>query len=87
VEQETERVTAQALQLQRINSPVGDAGGEGYVTTAINLPRSTMSLLRLVAATRANKDGGRASVSAVLAKLVDDHRAELTSEFESGAAK
>jgi hypothetical protein len=44
--------------------------------SAINLPASDWALLKAVAAVRA-KDGGRASVSAVIAKLISDHRQSL----------
>ena len=53
----------------------------GSLTTAINLPRSTWELLRKVAFSRAMKDGGRASVSAVLVDLVERNRKELEKEI------
>ncbi len=49
-------------------------------TTAIHIPRDTHALLRAVAFVRAQKDGGRASVSALLVELVEQHRKELEAE-------
>ncbi len=50
------------------------------VTTAIHIPKDTHELLRAVAFKRAQKDGGRASVSALLVELVEQHRKELEAE-------
>ena len=49
-------------------------------TTAIHIPKATLSLLRRVAVSRADSQGGRPSVSAVLAELVERARAELEAE-------
>ena len=49
-------------------------------TTAIHIPKATLSLLRRVAVSRADNQGGRPSVSAVLAELVERARAELEAE-------
>ena len=50
------------------------------MTTAISLPTSMWELLRRVAFNRALKQGGRASVSAVLVDLVERNRKELEKE-------
>ena len=50
-------------------------------TTAVNLPRDNLLLLRRVAVERANKEGGRPSVSAILARLIESNRDELESEL------
>lgn len=53
-----------------------DAG----TTTAVHIPREDLALLRRVAVERANRDGGRPSVSDVLRGLIERHRAELERE-------
>jgi hypothetical protein len=50
------------------------------ITTAIHIPRDTWSLLRAVAFRRAQDEGGRASVSKLVAELVERHRRELEHE-------
>jgi len=50
------------------------------VTTAIHLPKDDLALLRRVAVERANRDGGRPSVSDVLRELIETHRAKLEGE-------
>lgn len=57
--------------------PEGD--GE-MMTTAIHLPRDLWNLLRRVSFARAEKGGGRASVSAVLVQLVKESRDKLERE-------
>jgi hypothetical protein len=54
-------------------------GGE-MVTTAVHIPKATLSLLRRVAVARADKHGGRPSVSGVLVDLVERARTELERE-------
>ncbi len=56
-------------------------GGE-MVTTAVHIPKATLSLLRRVAVARADKHGGRPSVSGVLVDLAERARAELEQETE-----
>ena len=55
-------------------------GGE-MVTTAVHIPKATLSLLRRVAVARADKHGGRPSVSGLLVDLVERARAELEREI------
>lgn len=50
-------------------------------TTAVHLPKATLALLRRVAVERANRHGGRPSVSAVLVALVEGQRAALEAEL------
>lgn len=50
------------------------------VTTAVHIPKATLSLLRRVAVARADKHGGRPSVSGVLVGLAERARAELEQE-------
>ena len=53
----------------------------GSSVSAVNLPRRQWDLLRKVADYRADRFGGRSSMSAVIAKLIEDHREELESEL------
>jgi hypothetical protein len=53
---------------------------DSSATTAIHIPRADLALLRRVAVERANRDGGRPSVSDVIRELVERHRAELEAE-------
>ena len=71
-------------QLVAVHAAVKAAAGEraGIITTAINLPRPTWELLRRVAGERAITAGGRASVSGVIAALVEAHRKELEAELK-----
>lgn len=50
------------------------------ITTAIHIPKPTWTLLRAVAFHRAQEQGGRASVSKLIAELVERHRKELERE-------
>lgn len=50
------------------------------ITTAIHIPKPTWKLLRAVAFRRAQDQGGRASVSKLVAELVERHRKELERE-------
>ena len=52
------------------------------ITTAIHIPRNTWSLLRAVAFQRAQDQGGRVSVSKLVAELVERHREELEHEIK-----
>lgn len=54
-------------------------GGE-MMTTAVHIPKATLSLLRRVAVARADRHGGRPSVSAVLVDLVERNKMELERE-------
>jgi hypothetical protein len=54
---------------------------EGSLTTAIHLPRQTWTLLRAVAFQRAQKRGGRASVSGLIVELVEKARPILEKEI------
>ncbi len=60
-------------------APTAPDAGE-TLTTAIVIPRSTWRLLRAVAFKRAQEQGGRPSVSALVLELVDRHRKELEKE-------
>jgi hypothetical protein len=50
-------------------------------TTGINLPTDVWELLNRVAFERSKKYGGRASVSALLLGLVQQHRKDLEKEL------
>ena len=52
----------------------------GTITTAIHIPRRTWQLMRAVAFRRAQMNGGRASVSALITELVEQRRSELEQE-------
>ena len=54
-----------------------------YTPKSVNLKKSDWRLLRLVARVRADRDGGRDSVSKVLESLIDTHRKALEAERES----
>jgi hypothetical protein len=56
-------------------------GKSGSLTTAIHIPRGTWDLLREVAFSRARRDGGRASVSKLVAELVEEQRSRLEAEL------
>lgn len=49
--------------------------------SAISLRKSVWKLLRRVAEARSEREGGRPSVSNVIATLIDKHRAELEAEL------
>ncbi len=53
------------------------------VTTSINIDSDLVELLRVVAAKRANREGGRASVSRVIEAVLEDNRADLQREAEA----
>ena len=64
-------------------SSPGEKDREGSLTTAIHLPRQTWTLLRAVAFQRAQKQGGRASVSGLIVELVEKARSSLEKEIAS----
>jgi len=51
-------------------------------TTAVHLAKEDLMLLRRVSIERANRQGGRPSVSNILRELIEQHRAELEAEAE-----
>lgn len=53
---------------------------DNSATTAVHIPKDQLALLRRVAVERANRDGGRPSVSNVLRDLIERNRAELERE-------
>lgn len=55
----------------------GESAGGG-----VWLPTEAWELLRKVSLTRALRDGGRASVSAVLADLIEKNRADFEKELK-----
>lgn len=68
------------------SSSGASAAVEGpMTTTAIHIPKATLSLLRRVAVARADDKGGRPSVSAVLASLVEKARSDLEREIADTA--
>ncbi len=50
------------------------------VITSIHIPKNMLTLLRIAAIKRAERDGGRPSVSNVIRDLLERHRAEITKE-------
>ena len=52
-----------------------------HQTTGINLPLELWSLLNRVAFSRALRQGGRPSVSAIMVELIEKHRKELEKEL------
>jgi hypothetical protein len=71
---------AQAERDSAPGRPARRAASEEMTTTAIHVPKAALALLRRVAVERANRHGGRPSVSAVIADLVERNRAELERE-------
>jgi hypothetical protein len=53
------------------------------LTTAIHIPRATWELLRRVAFYRAEKCGGRSSVSSLITSLVESHREDMEKEVKN----
>jgi hypothetical protein len=51
------------------------------ITTAIHIPKETWELLRAVAFRRAQRTGGRASVSKLIVELVERCRSDLHKEL------
>jgi hypothetical protein len=70
--------TEQRKELQSTRPPVAD----DPVTTAIHIPKRTLALLRNAAVGRANRVGGRPSVSALITELIERHRADLENESD-----
>jgi hypothetical protein len=66
----------QVKELESKRPPVAD----DYVTTAIHIPKWVLALLRNAAVGRANRVGGRPSVSGVITELVELHREDLKKE-------
>jgi hypothetical protein len=52
------------------------------ITTAVHISIEDLALLRRVAVERANRGGGRLSVSDVLRGLIERHRRELEAEAD-----
>ncbi len=52
------------------------------VTTAVHLPRRSLALLRRVAVERANRYGGRPSVSALITEIIESQRGKLEAEIK-----
>jgi hypothetical protein len=65
----------------RRNASAGYNSAE-TITTAIHIRKDAWNLLRAVAFHRAQTQGGRASVSKLIAELVEQHRAELEHEVQ-----
>jgi hypothetical protein len=55
-----------------------------YKTTGLHLPEELWVLLNRVAFERARRNGGRASVSALLVEMIERHRKELEKELAAG---
>lgn len=53
---------------------------DSSATTAVHIPKDQLALLRRVAVERANRDGGRPSVSNVLRDLIEANRTALERE-------
>ena len=64
----------------RAKNKLGGAARRETTSTAIHIPRDVHDLLRAVAYTRAQLEGGRASVSKLITELVEMHRADLEAE-------
>ena len=60
-----------------------EAVTDEYAPSAVNLRRSDWKFLRRVAEARADRAGGRPSVSKVIESLIDAHRKKLQAEIEN----
>jgi len=82
---ETKRLTAaEAPPAAPVAAPMPAKAGltaSGF-TSSIHLPREDMALLRRVATERANRNGGRASVSDVIRSLIEEARTRLEQEAD-----
>jgi hypothetical protein len=73
--------------ITKIKKPGGEATAPispkygASITTAIHIPREMWTLLRAVAFRRAQESGGRASVSKVIAQMIDRCRPDLEKEL------
>jgi hypothetical protein len=56
-----------------------------YKTTGLHLPADLWELLNRVAFERSRTKGGRASVSALLVDMIEQHRKELEKELASAS--
>jgi len=56
-----------------------------YKTTGLHLPTDLWELLNRVAFERARTQGGRASVSALLVAMIEQHRKELEKELAAAS--
>ena len=56
-----------------------------YKTTGLHLPADLWELLNRVAFERAKTRGGRASVSALLVAMIEQHRKELEKELAAAS--
>lgn len=78
-------LVAEAAETEALRQPAKAAAthlAEDMTTTAIHVPKATLTLLRRVALARVEKAGkGRASVSSVIADLVETNRADLEKEI------
>jgi hypothetical protein len=83
---QAEKVEALERARQAQDAPAKAAGNhlaEDMTTTAIHVPKTTLALLRRVALARVEKAGkGRASVSSVIADLVETNRTDLEKEVQ-----
>ena len=64
----------------RSTGPVPSTAADRTASTAITIQPEDWKLLRAVAFARAQKGGGRASVSAVIGELIAEARAKLKAE-------
>ncbi len=90
----TVKAAADKVEAEEATQPPAPAAGAAQrrfkhddarmVTTAIHIPHEALALLRMVAVQRANREGGRPSVSAVLTDMVEQHRVELEREAKGG---
>jgi hypothetical protein len=63
-----------------VTSEKDEVGAPQSITTAVHLPTLTWNLLRAVAFSRAQRTGGRASVSKLITDLVEERRPLLERE-------
>lgn len=75
------RVSRKAVKPRDKISEGGHSEGAAAITTAIHIPKETWTLLRAVAFRRAQRTGGRASVSKLIAEVIERCREDLEKEL------
>ena len=68
---------AKAVAKQSSGSPAPALSAAKKRVTSINIPTETLQLLQAAAFRRAQRTGGRFSISAFLVEFIEQHRGEL----------
>lgn len=73
-------VTPKQDQATTTSTPKRTTASAGMAITSIHLPRDLLRLLRLASIDRADRHGGRPSVSDVIRDVLERHRGEIEDE-------